>query len=387
MRPVFIGSEIYRGSSYGDWHPLHIPRVSTVMDLARALGWLPPEQYSTSPRAKPAALHSFHRPDYIAALQQAETRQSVTPDARARYQLGTTANPVFPDMFRRPATGAGGVMLAAELVRDGGVVHVPGGGTHHAMAGHANGFCYLNDPVLCLLALRGLGLARIAYVDIDAHHPDGVEAALSGAEDMLMISVHEERRWPFTGKLDDDAGARAFNLPVPKGFNDSEMREVLQRLILPALEAFDPQAVVLQCGSDALEEDPLSRLALSNNAHAELVLALRALAPRLIVLGGGGYNPWSVGRCWTRIWGALNDHAHDGPLPEAVQAVLHALNWNRRAAGRSPPDHWQSTLNDPPREGPVRPEIRARLEHLRRRIDAASTTRRENSPPLSRKTA
>ncbi|ATX65476.1 acetoin utilization protein AcuC [Roseinatronobacter bogoriensis] len=375
MTPIFIGSEIYRGSSYGAWHPLHIPRVSTVMDLSRALGWLPPSQYRTSPRAKPRALTLFHTPDYIAALQQAEATQRVDDDTRARHGLGSTANPVFPEMYRRPATGAGGVMLAAELVRDGGIVHVPGGGTHHAMASYANGFCYLNDPVLCLLSLRQLGLARIAYVDIDAHHCDGVEAALTGASDMLMISVHEERRWPFTGALDDDGGGRALNLPVPRGLNDTEMRTILQRLILPALERFDPDAIVLQCGSDAIEEDPLSRLSLSNNAHAEVAVALTALAPRLIVLGGGGYNPWSVARCWTRVWGALNGWAVQGHIPEGAAQVLEGLRWNRRAAGRNPPEAWRSTLIDPPHEGPVRTEITDRIDHLRRRLPRARQLR------------
>ena len=372
MPPILIGSEIYRGSSYGAWHPLHIPRVSTVMDLARTLGWLPQAQYRVSPRAKPAALLAFHTPDYLAALQAAEASQSVSDDIRARYGLGSTANPVFPEMFRRPATGAGGVMLAAELVTCGGVVHVPGGGTHHAMADRANGFCYLNDPVLCLLALRHHGLDRIAYIDIDAHHCDGVEAALSGAEDMLLISVHEEKRWPFTGALADEGAGRAINLPVPRGLNDTEMRTILHRLILPALDQFAPQAIVLQCGADAISEDPLSRLDLSNNAHVEVALALRAQAPRLIVLGGGGYNPWSVARLWTRIWGALNGREVAGLLPDAAQDVLDSLHWNRRAAGRNPPEAWRSTLNDPPREGPVRAEVRERIAHLRGRVPGLS---------------
>ena len=371
MTPVFIGSEIYRGSSYGAGHPLHIPRVSTVMDLVRALGWLGPGQYCTSPRAKPAALTGFHTPDYIAALKRAEALQAVDDLAVTRHALGTTANPVFPERFRRPATGAGGVMLAAELVAEGGVVHVPGGGTHHAMADRANGFCYLNDPVLCLLALRRLGLSRIAYVDIDAHHADGVEAALGGDDDMLLISVHEENRWPYTGALDDMGGGRSINLPVPRGFNDTEMRHVLHRLILPMLDQFAPQAVVLQCGSDAILEDPLSRLALSNNAHVEVALALRDLSPRFIVLGGGGYNPWSVARCWTRVWGALNGRDLPGTLPAPAQDILRALTWNRRGPAWQVQSHWTTTLDDPPREGPVRSDLADRVARLRQRSGAA----------------
>ncbi|KAF0113148.1 MAG: acetoin utilization protein AcuC, partial [Rhodobacteraceae bacterium] len=250
--PMFIGSEIYRGSSYGSRHPLRVPRVSTVMDLARALGWLPTERFRTSPRAKPAALALWHRPDYIAALQAAEAVGDATPEMRERFHLGTLSNPVFPQVYRRPATGAGGVMLAAELlVGTPGVIHVPGGGTHHGLPGRANGFCYLNDVVLGIKVLQRQGLSRIAYVDLDAHHCDGVELAFAGDPGVRMISVHEEGRWPFTGALTDAAGGSAFNLPVPKGYNDSEARAVLHGLILPRVQDFAPDALVLQCGADS----------------------------------------------------------------------------------------------------------------------------------------
>lgn len=368
MPPRFIGSEIYRQSTYGAGHPLAIPRVSTVIDLARALGWLPASVWHTAPRARPAALLAFHSPDYIAALMRAEAEGAVDPATRERHGLGTTANPVFAQMFRRPATGAGGVLLASELVARGGVVHVPGAGTHHAMADRANGFCYLNDVVLGLMHLRRLGLRRLAYVDIDAHHCDGVEAAFAGDRDLLLISVHEERRWPFTGTLDDDAGGNALNLPVPAGFNDTEMAAVRDRLILPALESFRPEAIVLQCGADAVTEDPLSRLALSNNAHAAVARALMGMTDRLIVTGGGGYNPWSVARCWTRVWAVLNGHEVPDRLPEPARDLLQALHWPGRAAGRNPPAHWFDTLADPARPGPLRAEVTARIEALRARF-------------------
>ena len=363
----FIGSEIYRASSYGGVHPLRIPRVSTVMDLARALGWLARDRYVPSPRARPAALEMWHDPAYVAALERAEAEGAVTAEVRARHGLGTTSNPVFAEMFRRPATSAGGTMLAAELVREGGVVHVPGGGTHHALRDRAAGFCYLNDPVLCILALRRLGLERIAYVDIDAHHGDGVEAAFAGDSAVLLISVHEERRWPFTGALEEDGGGNAFNLPVPAGFNDTEMRAVLEGLILPRLSSFGPQAVVLQCGADALLEDPLSRLALSNNAHLGVVRALRGLVPRLIVLGGGGYNPWSVARCWTLVWAELSGQPVPDRLPEPAAAVLSALDPRTLRWREAPEARLVTTLRDPPREGQVRAELRARLAQLARR--------------------
>jgi acetoin utilization protein AcuC len=365
--PLFIGSEIYRGSSYGTRHPLRVPRVSTVMDLARALDWLPPDRFRTSPRAKPAALALWHDPAYIAALQEAEARGEATPEMRERFHLGTLSNPVFPQVYRRPATGAGGVMLAAELVAAApGVIHVPGGGTHHGLPGRANGFCYLNDVVLGILVLQRAGLQRIAYVDLDAHHCDGVELAFAGDPGVRMISVHEEGRWPFTGALEEMAGGSAFNLPVPRGYNDSEARAVLHGLILPRVAEFRPEALVVQCGADSLTEDPLSRLALSNRAYLEALQALVPLAPRVLVLGGGGYNPWSVGRLWTAIWGLLSGRELPDRLPPTARAVLEGLSWNGGA--RPPPTaHMFDTLLDQEREGPVRAEIRDRLALLARR--------------------
>ncbi len=362
--PVFIGSEVYRGSSYGGAHPLRVPRVSTVMDLVRVLGWLSPQQFRTSPRAKPTALMLWHDADYIAALQLAEQSGVVSDEVRRTYGLGTLSNPVFPDMFRRPATGAGGVMLAAEmLARTPGIIYVPGGGTHHGMPDRANGFCYLNDPVLGILTLRRMGVRRIAYVDIDAHHPDGVEHAFAADPDVLMISVHEQARWPFTGALDDSGVGNCFNLPVPAGFNDSEMRAILHGVILPRLAAFAPEVVILQCGADALTEDPLSRLTLSNNAHWAVVEALRGFATRFLVLGGGGYNPWSVGRCWVGVWATLAGHDIPDVLPAAAQAILRGLTWGGGARAW-PGEDMLTTLRDPPREGPVRPEVSDRIAVL-----------------------
>lgn len=365
--PLFIGSEIYRGSSYGPGHPLRVPRVSTVMDLGRALGWLPAGRYRTSPRAKPAALALWHDPAYVAALQAAEIAGEVSEEVRRRFHLGTLSNPVFPQVFRRPATGAGGMMLAAEaVVARPGVTHVPGGGTHHGLPDRANGFCYLNDVVLGIKLLQRLGMERIVYVDLDAHHCDGVETGFAGDPGVRMISVHEEGRWPFTGALGDTAGGSAFNLPVPRGYNDSEARAVLHELILPRVEEFRPQVLVLQCGADSLLEDPLSRLALSNRAYLEAVAALLPLAPRVLVLGGGGYNPWSVGRLWTAIWGLVSRQELPDRLSMDAQAVLRGLGWG--GGGRPLPEEaLLTTLLDPPREGPVRLDIRDRLAILRRR--------------------
>ncbi len=357
LKPHFIGSEIYRGSTYGPKHPLAIPRVSTVTDLVRAMGWLDEAVYVAAPMASVAAVTRFHDPDYVAALRRAEETQSVSDADRARFRIGADNNPVYPEIFRRPMTSAGGAITAAQMTLSGGIVYCPGAGTHHGRPARASGFCYLNDPVLAMLSWLDAGLERIVYLDIDAHHGDGVQDAFAEDDRVLTISVHEAGRWPYTGLADDRAGGAARNFPVPPGFNDSEMRLLMQEAILPLIDAARPQAIFLQCGADALEEDPLAKLSLSNNAHWAVVADVMARAPRLIVTGGGGYNPYTTGRCWAGVWATLNGNAIPPRTTPAAEAVLRALTYNR-AAGRNPPEHWFTTLRDTPREGTVRPAIR-----------------------------
>jgi acetoin utilization protein AcuC len=356
-RPIYIGSEVYRRSSYGPKHPLAIPRVSTCTDLCRAMGWLDDGQYRDSPMATDTELARFHDPAYIAAVRRAEATQTVGDEDRTRYRIGAEGNPVYGEMFRRPATSAGGVMLAARLTAQGGIVHCPGGGTHHGRPDRASGFCFVNDPVLGLLTWLDQGLDNIVYLDIDAHHGDGVQDAFHDDARVLTISVHEAGRWPFTGAADDRAGGAARNFPVPAECNDSELAWLMTHAILPVIRARRPQAIMLQAGADALEEDPLAKLSLSNTAHFAVVEALLPIAPRLVVLGGGGYNPFTVGRCWAGIWATLNRLPIPPALPPAAEAVLRGLRYSR-AAGRNPPEHWFTTLRDAPRTGPVRDAVR-----------------------------
>src|SRR5471032_1109171 len=160
-RPLFIGSDIYRSSSYGAKHPLAIPRVSTVIDLVRALGWLDADRYLDSPLASPAQLARFHDVAYIDALRRAEAEQHIAPDTARRFNIGCNGNPLFPEIFSRPATACGASLKAAELLlaaQDGAVIYSPAGGTHHGRPDRASGFCYLNDPVLAMLRLLDGGI-------------------------------------------------------------------------------------------------------------------------------------------------------------------------------------------------------------------------------------
>ena len=156
---------------------------------------------------------------------------------------------------------------------------------------------------------------------------------------------------------------------MPRNLNDDEMALIRDEVILPVVTRFQPDAIVLQCGADAVEEDPLSRLALSNNAHWSVVSALMGLGcPRLLVLGGGGYNPWSVGRLWTGVWATLNGFDIPERLPEGAEWVLRGLEFKGNSRGRNPPDHWFTSLRDAPRYGAIRDVIRERVSQLRARL-------------------
>jgi acetoin utilization protein AcuC len=215
----------------------------------------------------------------------------------------------------------------------------------------------------------------VFYLDVDAHFGDGVQQAFHDDPRVFTLSIHEAGRWPMArgddpatapGGVDDRAGGAARNLPVPRELNDTEMEFLVETVAVALIQEFAPEALVVQCGADALADDPMTKLALSNLALWRVIDAVRGLAPRLLVLGGGGYNPWAVGRCWTGVWATLNRLPIPDRLPAAAEEVLRGVRWDHRR-GRTPPEHWFTTLADQPRPGPLRPEVRALAAAARRR--------------------
>ncbi len=356
LPPVFVGHEIYRQPAYGNNHPLAIPRVERVIDLCHALGWLHPEEFCPSPCASASELARFHTPEYIAALRRAAQEGKADAQTRERFAIGTLENPLFPGLFERASTCVGGSIRAAELSLEGRIVFHPAGGTHHGRPDRASGFCYFNDPALAILTLLDRSIERLLYVDLDAHHADAVQDAFAAEARVWTISVHEQGRWPYTGAVSDTAGGRACNLPVLSGFHDRELRFLLDEVILPLGQWAAPQVVVLVCGADALAGDPLSSMALSNVALWSAASDIVALAPAAVVLGGGGYNPWTAARYWTGLWGTLSGREMPPTLPPAAREVFAGLECDLIDAEDVSP-LWSTTLADAPNEASVRHEI------------------------------
>jgi acetoin utilization protein AcuC len=368
---VFVGHDIYRRPAYGNLHPLAIPRVETVVDLCRALGWFGADDYHVSPRASERELAAFHHSDYVEALRRATELGHADPEIRARYGIGTMENPLFPGVFERACTSVGGSIRAAQLALDGHLAFHPAGGTHHGRPGRASGFCFFNDPAFALLELLGAGVERVLYVDLDAHHCDAVQDAFGHDDRVRLLSIHEQGRWPHTGAVDDTSGGHALNLPVPAGFNDGELALLLDDVILPFAARWRPQAVVITCGADALAGDPLARMALTNTALWDAVEAIAAIAPVAVVLGGGGYNPWTLARYWTGLWGRLSGRAIPDTLPQIARALLSNLSCDL-VDDEDVRGEWLATLADPPAPAPVRAQILALRDAVLERAGAAA---------------
>ena len=354
-KAILIGSEVYRNSQFGGKHPLSIPRVSAVLDLVRALGICDKEEYKTGPCAKPELLKSFHTADYIAVLKKTEVSQKISEKDAKTYNIGSLSNPVFPEMFKRPATSVGSSLLAADLVANGGRAYSLGGGLHHGMTGYANGFCFLNDLAFAINRLRDLGVQRIAYIDLDAHHCDGVAAAFPEDENLFVVSTHERKRWPFTGGLDENIPDRFLNVPLPSHCNDTEFMFVFEKLVLPLLDRFQPEALIIQGGADALVEDPMSRLCLSNQVIFKILSILLGFSQRVLLTGGGGYNPWTVARLWTGFWALISGRTIPEVLPNQATELLRSLSWQRQT---KPKEIMLNSIYDVPMEGQLRDEVR-----------------------------
>lgn len=377
-RATLINAVTRRQRPYRSNHPLAIPRTALAIDLIRAYGAISDGELVPGRVAQPDELSWFHTDDYIVALRAAEANGRLADGDRERFQLGTVENPYFDNLYSIPARATGGSIQAAEAVIEGRVAFNPAGGMHHARAGSAHGFCYLNDPVLAVLRLKRAGW-RVLYVDIDAHHGDGVEAAFRDDPDVFTLSLHMDTQYayPYRGGALADEGSRGgghttMNVPLPAGTHDTEYRLLFDAAWAPVLETFAPDAVVLQAGTDALARDPLGRLALSTEGFLGIVRTVAESAPRhadgtprLAVTGGGGYHPLLLARAWAGLWGLLSGRELPEAIPAAGTEALRAAGWT---ADDDEPyfEALFAARLDRPAARPVRDEVRELARSIRR---------------------
>jgi len=298
---------------FGPGHPLAPVRVALTMALAGDLGVLsaPPVSVFAPPPATDAELATVHDDDYIAAVREAG--RSLRPNAE--FGLGTSDNPVFEAMHEASALVAGATLAAARAVWSGSALHGANvaGGLHHAMRRAASVFCVYNDPAIAITWLLAAGAERVAYVDIDVHHGDGVQAAFYDDPRVLTISLHEHPATLFPGTgLPTETGEGAgvgysVNVALPAGTGDAGWLRAFDAVVPPLLRAFKPTVLVSQHGCDSHRLDPLAHLELSIDAQRVAQVVLHDLAHELcggkwLLTGGGGYALVQVvPRTWTHL--------------------------------------------------------------------------------------
>jgi acetoin utilization protein AcuC len=345
---------------FGPEHPLAPVRVELTMRLAHEFGlWDQPGVTLANPDpATDADLQLVHEAGYISAVEEV-SRWAGHPDARdgldeaqlraARmFGLGTEDNPVFPGMHQASALVAGATLAAARAVWSGSAQHGASivGGMHHAMAAHASGFCVYNDVAVAIAWLLDQGAERIAYVDIDAHHGDGVQAAFWHDPRVLTISLHQHPStlFPFTGLPAESGGpsaeGSAVNVALPAGSKDGPWLRAFHAIVPPLLRRFRPQILVSQHGADTHRLDPLAHLEVSIDAQRAAHAAIHALAHdlaggRWLLTGGGGYD---LVRVVPRTWTHLLAEAAGRPIDPATQTPAPWRDYVAQRTGLAAPE-------------------------------------------------
>jgi acetoin utilization protein AcuC len=326
-------------------HPMDPVRVELTVELARGLGILDRENVLIVPPtpADDATLTRVHTPDYVAAVRAAPH----DPFWRG-YGLNTPDNPVFHDMHEASALVAGASVTAAQAVWDGTTTRAVNisGGLHHAMRNRASGFCVYNDVSVAIRRLLDLGAQRVAYIDVDVHHGDGVQAEFWNDPRVLTVSIHESplTLFPGTGFPSEtggeDAEGAAVNIALPAGTGDEGWLRAFNAVVPGVVRAFAPEVIVSQCGCDSHRSDPLADLLLTVDGQRQSYLAIRDLADELcggrwIAFGGGGYGLVDVvPRAWTHLLAIVSGAPLDPHT--AIPNAWRALALDRRR-GSCPP--------------------------------------------------
>ncbi len=320
---------------FGPGHPLAPVRVELTIALARQFGVLGRAAVTmvTPASAQMAELGLAHDADYIDAVRQA----GLDGRGNGRYGLGTSDNPVFAGMHEASALVAGATLAAARAIWRGETGHAANiaGGLHHAMRRSASGFCVYNDPAIAIKWMLAEGAERIAYVDLDVHHGDGVQAAFYDDPRVLTISLHEHPAtlFPGTGLASEigsgDGRGYAVNMPLPAGTGDAGWLRAFDAVVPPLLRAFAPEVIVSQHGCDSHRLDPLANLELSVDAQRRSQLMVHDLAHetaggKWLLTGGGGYELVQVvPRSWTHLLAVASGEPIDPglPLPDVWRAL------------------------------------------------------------------
>ena len=316
-------------------HPLKPDRLKLTYLLSEQLGLLDKVDRIDATIASREQLEMYHPAEFIDAVISAG--ESGTPDYR--HGLGTADNPIFPRIYDAASRYVGATLDAIREIEKGASrAFVISGGLHHAHKTQASGFCIFNDVVLAIMHLQKKKPCKVLYVDIDAHHGDGVQNAFYSSKDVLTISMHQTGKtlFPGTGFIHEagngDGRGYSINIPVLPGASSAELIEALNEVIVPLFESYQPDLLVTQLGVDGHYLDPLAQLAYSSQGFEVVLKKLRKLASDIckigwLAVGGGGYHPVNVARLWSLFLSIILDEKVPQKLPDEFIQIANNMGY------------------------------------------------------------
>ena len=334
-RLAFLYATEIESLSYPPDCPFKTQRATLARSKMASFGLLgaPNCQEIAARRATLAELRQIHSAHYLEELQRAATGDLTA--VGFGMGLGGPDTPVFKDMFEYGTWACGAGIVAGDLLISGAadIVFNLLGGFHHAMPAHASGFCYLNDIALTCDALTRAG-KRLLYLDVDAHHGDGVQEIFYERNDVFTISMHESGKTLFPwGGFENEIGRGPglgfnANIPLPAGAYDAAFLSAFERVVLPLIGAYCPDIIVLELGMDTLAGDPLTHLQMTNNIVVEVLNQLLDFQRPLLVVGGGGYHVENTVRAWTLAWRTcLGDEDEEAASMGLGGVMLGSSEW------------------------------------------------------------
>ncbi len=336
-RTALIYSPLFGNFNYGDDHPFKLQRNHLAYDLMAAYGLLelPQMEIRGCRAASEELLLSFHDPAYIARLKEFST--SDVPRADFRFGLGDADCPVFKGLYECAALGAGATFEAVRLVEEEqfNIAFNLTGGWHHAHRAKASGFSYLNDAVIAINWLVARG-RRVLYLDLDAHHGDGVQEAYYDTDQVLTISLHESGIYfyPGTGFEDEIGEGRgrgySVNVPLLAHADDAIYLKAFDEVAYPLIAGFNPDIIVTQIGVDTFRTDPLTNLEITTHSYCEILTKIKRLKIPWVALGGGGYDLMNTARAWTLAWAIMNNVELNPRLPPVFIDKIEPLGYQNR---------------------------------------------------------
>ena len=314
MHSIFYYSNELARYDFGPDHPFKPERSQKTLELCHRYGVLDLKHITlkSPPSLEYDKLLLAHSEDYLEALQR--VGQGEIFEEMLSFGIGTEDNPPLRGIYdwSRKCAGATWEGMIELLDKDTDIIFNPLGGFHHAFRSQAEGFCYINDIVIAIKEALNHSL-KVTYVDIDAHHGNGVQEAFYNEDSVQFISMHESGKdiYPYSGFIEESGDGKGegftVNIPLPPKTDDEVYLEVFHRIVLPLIKGFGPDVLVAQLGADSLVSDPLTDLMLTNNSYTKIVSELKRLCAKILATGGGGYDIYRTARCWTLAWAILND--------------------------------------------------------------------------------